>query len=163
MKELAQEQLRLLAERLQGLRSRVRDAVASEIGKAVADGVATVLTGTLATPPAFPRPGSAYGRSRWDERGWVDASGRRHDEDEDESSANPIGPAALAFAFSAGRWWLLQKRSPWGAAGVALAVGGAMLTGGPITRTVLGVLWTMHKLVGTTEKLNFDHLADEDL
>jgi hypothetical protein len=174
MKELVLEQLRHLSGTITVLRGRVREAVAGEVGKAVAEAVADVLTTALGgrlvrLPPFAARYDSyaghratSYGRPDWDEPDaaeWQEFyTSTREPADPHQQTGSPSAaadrvPAALAMALTAGRWWLVQKRSPWGAAGVGLAVGGALLAGGPIAQTVLGVLWAVHRLMVATEAL----------
>lgn len=174
MKDLVLEQLHHLAGTLTVLRGRVRDAVAGEVSKAVADSVAEVLTAALSGrfvrldhyagryDPFAGRRSGAYGRSDWDDPDadpWPGAYGTAQassaGEDLGGEAVDPSHrvPAALAMALTAGRWWLVRGRSPWGAAGVGLVVGGALLAGGPIARTVLGVLWTVQRLLAATDAL----------
>jgi hypothetical protein len=105
-------------------------------------------------------PGSArYGRPEWDEaevESWrsphsVDGQGDGDDDVTAPSKSNV--PAVLAMALTAGRWWLIRGRSPWSAAGVGLAVGGALLAGGPAANAVLGIVWAVHRLMAISDAL----------
>src|SRR5436305_1411073 len=145
MTDMILDQLRRLGGTLTHLQGRVREAVAGEVGKAVADSVAELLTAALGGRLALagrhaPSGPSRYGRPEWDEdeadwrRGY-----RRHGDDEDDSdegdsgtAAKPPAEAALAVALSAGRWWLTRKGSPLAAVGVGLAAGVTLLGGGPL-------------------------------
>lgn len=164
MTEIILEQLRQLAGTLHMLRGRVREAVAGEVGKAVSESVAEVLTATLGGRlvrfTRYPTGRNAsYGRSDWDESdgyGWHESGGSARAFNKDEDDSNDSGPspeAALALACAIGRWWLGRKGSTWGAAGMALVTGVAFLTGGPIARTSLAVLWAVHRLVAATDAL----------
>ena len=174
MKDLVLEQLRHLAGTLTVLRGRVREAVAGEVAKAVAEAAAEVLTAALGGrlvrltryagryDPCGGQGSGAHGRSDWDDPdadSWQGASGSARgfsaDDSDDEPTADASDrvPAALAMALSAGRWWLVRRRSPWGAAGVGLAVGGALLAGGPVARSIIAILWAVHRLMAATDAL----------
>jgi hypothetical protein len=172
MKELVLDQLRSVAETLAILRTRVREAVAGEVSRAVAEAVAEVLSVTLRGPLTPARfidraarygrygvpPKASYGRPDWDDpevSEWDDPALRDERTDGHNSANAPHAgsdaPAALVLALTAGRWWLLRRGSPWGAAGVGLLVGGALLAGGPVARTALGVLWAIDRLLAATD------------
>ena len=165
MKALALEQLQQLAATLTVLRGRVREAVAGEVGKAVAEAVSEVITAGLggrlvryASRVSAPYRSSGYGRSDWEDpeaQYWAEGySPCREPQEEDEPPAkSPTPEAALAVALTAGRWWLARHGSSWGAAGVGLAAGVALLTGGPLARTTLGALWAIQRLVAATDAL----------
>jgi hypothetical protein len=178
MTELVTEQLRHLAETLTDLKGRVRQAVAGEVSRAVAEAVGEVLVatlgGTITVPSKWPgRPGrydpyqsahaNGYGPEGWDDPdapGWdpsyaqfrrATTTGSPSEGDPPESDT--IGPAALAVAVAAGRWWLTRRGSPWGAAGAGLAAGASLLAGGPMARTALAVLLAVHRLLAATDAL----------
>lgn len=166
MTDMILDQLRHLAGTLTVLRSRVREAVAGEVGKAVADAVAEVLTAALGGRLVhFSRyagtRSTSYGRSDWDEpdrHAWDEpqvSSRFDHDEPGDEPArAGLRSPeAALALAWTAGRWWLARRGSPLGAAGVGLAAGAALMAGGPLAQTSLAVLWAVHRLLAATDAI----------
>jgi hypothetical protein len=170
MKELVTEQLRHLSHSLSLLQRRVREAVAGEVSRAVADAVAEVLDQTLRGPRALlKRPTQKpdwfdpYDPSEWpdlESRDWQKYMHPPHHQPERSTSMTPSDaegnssmPAALALAMTTGRWWLTRRGSPWGAAGVGLLVGGAMLAGGPLVRTALGALWAIDRLLSTTEAI----------
>jgi hypothetical protein len=177
MTEHVTEQLRRLAAGMDDLQGRVRRAVAGEVGRAVAEAVGEVLAvalgGPLPTLPgwaqrsaadAYGRRSAGYGPGGWDDPddpGWdpeyahlrqgannPSASARATSDD-----ADPVGPAALAVAVAAGRWWLHRRHSPWQAAGAGLAAGAAVLAGGPAARTALAVLLAVHRLLAATDAL----------
>ena len=177
MTEMVTEQLRQLAGTLADLKGRVRLAVAGEVGRAVAEAVGEVLVAALggqlaALPKWAGRPGrydpyanahaGKYSPDAWDDPdspGWVPefARLRRPATDEDDGDAtvesDPLGPAALAVAVAAGRWWLARRGSPWQAAGAGLAAGATLLAGGPMARTALAVLMAVHRLLAATDAL----------
>jgi hypothetical protein len=165
MTDLVLEQLRRLAGTLTALHGQVREAVAGEVGRAVADAVAEVLTttlgGRLAPMPTYGGRPASYGRSTWDDPddGWDDGYAGSGGSGSPRTRV-PAGPggadvsgAALAVAVAAGRWWLGCRGSAWQAAGVAVAAAAALAGGGPVARTVLGVLWAAHRLRAATDAL----------
>jgi hypothetical protein len=165
MKELILDQLHSLSGTFRVLHGRVRQAVAGEVGKAVSEAVGEVLTtvlgGGLVRVPRFtPRP-SAYGRTEWngtDARRWDEEYAyqdidREPDDEEDSERGGVSAEAALALAWSAGRWWFGRRGSSWSAAGVGLAAGLALMTGGPVTKTTLGLLWAVSRLLKATDAL----------
>jgi hypothetical protein len=178
MSAMVTEQLRQLAETLTDLKTRVRHAVAGEVGRAVAEAVGEVLVAVLGgqltsaprwsgrTPHYDPfGPGSAneYGPDGWDDPdspGWDPSYGTlRRPANEDDSTDDAVstddvvGPAALAVAIAASQWWLARRGSPWGAAGAGLAAGATLLAGGPLARTALAVLLAVHRLLAATDAL----------
>jgi hypothetical protein len=178
MTELVTEQLRHLAGTLADLKGRVRQAVAGEVGRAVAEAVGEVLVAALgghlaALPKWAGRPGKydpyaggragRYGPDDWDDPdspGWDPGYARLRRPASDPPAGgpgpgadDPIGPAALAVAVAAGRWWLARRGSPWQAAGAGLAAGATLLAGGPLARTALAVLLAVHRLLAATDAL----------
>jgi hypothetical protein len=163
MTDLVVEQLRRLAGTLAVLHGRVREAVAGEVGKAVADAVAEVLTvalgGHSARPGGYGGRAPAYGRADWDDpdaTGRGDGYGRPSRPAADGPTDPPISPdapAAVAVAVAAGRWWLGRRGSTWQAAGITMAAGAALLGGGPVARAALAVLWAAHRLRTATAAL----------
>ena len=177
MTNVVTEQLRHLASSLADLQGRVRRAVAGEVGRAVAEAVGEVLVAALGGPlPAVPtwaraeatdpygrRPGG-YGPDEWDDPddpGWdpeyarlrrrvVEPAGPA---DTPAGDPDPVGPAALAVAVAAGRWWLARRHSPWQAAGAGLAAGAAVWAGGPLAKTAVAVLLAVHRLLAATDAL----------
>ena len=167
MTDLVLEQLRRLGGTLTVLQRRVREAVAGEVGQAVADAVGEVLTttlgGRLVRVTDFGGRPSAYAPTDWDDPDggdWEDGYGSPR---RPGPSRTPAAPgvsagtehpvAALALALAAGRWWLDRRGSAWQAAGVGLAAGTALLGGGPVARAVLGVLWAAYRLRTATDAL----------
>jgi hypothetical protein len=164
MTDLVLTQLRQLAGTLTVLHGRVREAVAVEIAKAIADSVAEVISASLGGREVgyrrYAGQGSSYSRSDWDDpdpHGWHSQPGRRyHDDDEEEDRSSMLSPApvaALALAVAAGRWWLARNGSPAGAAGIGLTAGMVLLAGGPLTQGTLAVLWAVQRLLAATDAL----------
>jgi hypothetical protein len=167
MSDLVVRQLRHLAGTLTVLRGRVREAVASEVGRAVADAVAEVLTaalgGRLARLARLAGHRHPYGHADWDDSDpydWDDdyRATRSEAPDERADRRGPVdnGPSpevALAVALAAGRWGLGRRGSKRGAAVAGLAAGAALLAGGPAVRTALGVLWAVDRLLAATDAL----------
>jgi hypothetical protein len=165
MKELILDQLQSLSGTFRVLHGRVRQAVAGEVGKAVSEAVGEVLTtalgGGLVQLPRYGPMLSGFGGSQWngtDARRWdeecayQDVDGEPDDENE-RARPGVSAHAALALAWSAGRWWFGRRGSTWSAAGVGVAAGLALMTGGPMTKTTLGLIWTVSRLLKTTEAL----------
>jgi hypothetical protein len=169
MTDMILDQLRRLGGTLGHLQGRVREAVAGEVGKAVADATAEVIAaalgGRLALAGRFASTTSSrYGRPEWDDdegdwrRGYRRPGDEVLDDEEDGDSGEvpggrPQAAAALALALSAGRWWLARKGSPLAAAGVGLAAGAALLGGGPLARAALTALWAVDRLLSSTALL----------
>jgi hypothetical protein len=96
----------------------------------------------------------SYAGADWDDddnQYWQEMPEKEPDQPEGALKTNV--PAALAMALTAGRWWLLRGRSPLSAAGLGLAVGGALLAGGPIAHTLLGIVWAAHRLMAVSDAL----------
>ena len=159
---LARDRLQQLASTLVTLRERVREAVASEMGKAVGEALRDLLTAILnrntsrmPSPPVHPTaPPPPASSTRWDD-----------DDDEyfDDHAAEPTlpkphrGPVpqppvdAVRLGFGLARW-LLQRRVPILAGlGVGLAVGLATLSSHPIVQTGLAVIAAATELAAITE------------
>jgi hypothetical protein len=104
---------------------------------------------------------SGYGPDGWDDPdspGWDPSYARlrRPAAGTPNASADEpdvVGPAALAVAVAAARWWLVRRGSPWGAAGAGLAAGATLLAGGPLARTALAVLLAVNRLLAATDSL----------
>src|SRR3954468_16106310 len=99
MTDLVLEQLRRLAGTLTVLHGRVREAVAGEVGRAVADAVAEVLTtslgGRLARGSGCGGRPPGYGRADWDDpddAGWDDGYGASRRAGSSEGASRGWGP-----------------------------------------------------------------------
>ncbi|QEL16712.1 hypothetical protein [Limnoglobus roseus] len=145
------DRLARLTDALVQLKARVREAVATEMGRIVAECVNDVLAAAVRGHPAAPRPpqhrASPRATTRWDDD--VDPSSEEVDEDDPEAverSALPTTavpgrwPAAVSAGLLAARW-LLRRRCPgWPSLGVGLAAGLAALTGHPAVVAALGAV-----------------------
>ena len=152
MTRLLSAATRRLTETLGELKARVREAIAGETGRAVAEAVraavAHALTGDLHDEPgptrvrASPDPWDDPTADRWAE------AGEWHDDDDDLPPPPLPGPSlnttdrtrlAVAAGLAAGRWVLSRGSLP-----VAIAVGGlvamAVLFGGPATHAAAAAL-----------------------
>ncbi|CAN5474962.1 hypothetical protein BH11PLA2_BH11PLA2_29760 [soil metagenome] len=159
---LARDRLQQLTITLTTLRERVRDAVASELGKAVGEALRDLLTSVLSrqtvrhpSTPA-PAPASAYppSRNRWeddDESEWYDEPTASQPLVEAEPTPSPPTVDALKLGVSLTRW-LLQRRVPIIAGlGVGLVAGLATLSSYPIVQTGLAVIAAAAELIAITE------------
>lgn len=156
MTELVLSEMRRLADTLTLLHGRVREAVAIEVAKAIADAVAEVVTTALGGQRmGYSRYGGhagSHGRSDWDDpepRDWnPHRRADRHDDvDDDPANWSPAPAAVLAIGVAASQWWLSGKGSPWTATGVGLAAALVLLAGGPLTRSALVVLLALQRLM----------------
>ena len=160
-----------LAEQLHELRSRVREAVAAELGRVVADAVRDLLTAALRGRPPD-RPGTEYtrpGRGRndpWDDdpddwdRDGDDESERYRDESDERQpppgptpyNSRPSTPwaSALSAGIVATKWLLARRLRVWPSVAVGVMVGAASLAGGSVVRTVLAAVATALDLVCLT-------------
>ena len=150
-----------LAEQLHELRSRVREAVAAELGRVVADAVRDLLTAALRGRPPDPestthrRPGHLRD-DPWDddpddwERDGGDDYSRYPDEPDErptQSRPTPNDPrpstpwaSALSVGIVATRWLLARKLRVWPSVGVGVAISTLALAGGPAVRAVLAAV-----------------------
>ncbi len=171
--------LRRLCQALLDLRDRVREALAGEVARAVAEAVNEVVAAVLRggpPPVAPPRDGGRTGRSHWaDADSWGDSSppwpdgrddadfGREPDgvetptpEPEEPPASMPRTPAGLGAAaagLSAGRWWLGRRGSVAEAVGVGVIVALAVLAGGPLARAGAAVVSAAADVSAATDAL----------
>ncbi|CAN5393565.1 hypothetical protein BH11PLA2_BH11PLA2_23650 [soil metagenome] len=162
---LARDRLQQLSTCFITLRERVRDAVASEMGKAAGEAFRDLLTAVISksanayraaeTPP----PPRSTDHHRWDE------DEEPHWHDEPRRSASPgwqsptaapppaiVSPAVtIGLGVSVGRW-LLQRRVPiWAGLGAGLLAGLATFSQHPLIQTGLGVVAAAVELLAITE------------
>ncbi|QEL17397.1 hypothetical protein [Limnoglobus roseus] len=147
-----------LTDALVQLKARVREAVATEMGRIVAECVNDVLAAAVRGRPAAPPPPQhrAYrpATARWDDGD--DPPAEEDDEDDvasgDRSAPPPTAvartwPAAVSAGLLAARW-LLRRRFPgWPCLGVGLAAALAALTGHPAVVAALGAVAAATDLV----------------
>ncbi len=148
-----------LAATLSDLKDRVRNAVATETGRIVADAVRDVLTAALTARVYRPSSNGYYPRREYeaDRDGWQDEDdepGRgwerevRHDEPTEPCRgtsdqvvvASSRWPEAVALGSAAVRWWAARRLPGWAALGLGLAVGAINWAGGPLARAGLVLL-----------------------
>jgi hypothetical protein len=173
---IVKAQLSGLAETLAGLRERVRQAVAGELGRAVGDAVRQVVQAVVADraePPQRRTPASRWDDEDDDDRGgwgrprdpWHD----RRDEDDDchgrhtptrheaPAADPPAVSASVSTAVAAGvfvtRWWLLRRGTLLAAAGLGLGVGLLGVAGGPLARAAVAVLAATAEVLTATDAL----------
>ncbi len=182
METLVRAPLRRLAGAMADLRDRVREALAGEMARAVAEAVREVVAAALrggattAPVPADVRPARARGRwadpdpDPWDDRpDW--ARGDIDDDDEQYPPAYgvtppetdlrdpappagpPTAPAAVAAGVSAGRWWLRRRGSVVEAVGVGVLVALAVLAGGPAALAGAAVVTAAADLTAVADAL----------
>ena len=125
---LADRLARLVAALLD-LADRVRDAVAAETGRLVADAVGGLVTDALSGGPDDP-PARAEIDADWsdDSDPWADAG---------EFAPTPISTpvpwaAALTAGLAAGRWLAARRVPIWASVALAAAVSAAARFGGPV-------------------------------
>ena len=140
---------------LHHLQDRVRDAVATEMGRVVSEAVRDVLTTALRVRPGEPaptRPDHRYQTDRWSEN---DADDRSDPDPSSRRTPSPPAPASpWAATLSVGvlvAKWLWGHRVPLGpCVGVGVLAAVATLTGGPVVRASLAALAAAADLVNRT-------------
>lgn len=155
--EFLADRVRQLTDTLGTLRERVREAVATELGKAVGQAVQDVLHALARGRPVLPDraavPQSRGSRSaaEWEEDPdpWDDGSAvaaRRlagSDPDAVEPATRPNRwPAAVGVATRVWTWWRTQRGPAWIGVGLGLLAGAAAWTGGPILTAGLALAGT---------------------
>ena len=160
--------LRHLTDTLGTLRERVREAVATELGKAVGQAVQDLLHAFARGRPVFPDPATApQSRSSrssregeedpdpWDEDEQVAARRQAVSSDESEPDAvEPVprpnrGPAAVGVATRVWTWWRTKSGPAWVGVGLGLVAGAAAWTGGPLLTAGLALAGTAVDLLAT--------------
>ncbi|CAN5183569.1 hypothetical protein BH11PLA2_BH11PLA2_07760 [soil metagenome] len=163
---LARDRLQQLSNCFITLRERVRDAVASEMGKAAGEAFRDLLTAVIskstnayrqAEPTSPPRTTDHH---RWDED-----DDEPHWHDEPRRSASPgwqsptavptpslVSPAVtIGLGVRVSRW-LLQRRAPiWAGLGAGLLASLATFSQHPLIQTGLGVVAAAVELLAITE------------
>lgn len=159
--------LQRLAGTLSELKVRVRMAIATETGKAVAEAVNDLVVtalGSRAIPAAPYRSGARYrsefSRDEDDDRSeWADdleddrPQWARRSEDGPRSrrpAPIPRWPAVLALSVVVVKAWVSRRLSGWVAASIALAAGVAALAGGPIVSAGLALVGAAFELFPPT-------------
>ena len=154
------DRLMHLTETLHQLKDRVREAVATEMGRVVSEAIRDVLTMALrvrADEPSHPRPDRRYRADQWSEDDADDWDDDRSDPDPSpQRTPSPSAPASSwAAALSVGvlvAKWLWGHRVPlWPCLGVGVLATVATLNGGPVLRASLAALATAADLVNLTQ------------
>ena len=154
------DRLMHLTETLHQLKDRVREAVATEMGRIVSEAIRDVLTTALrvrAEEPSHPRPDR---RDRADE--WTEDDGDSWDDDRQDPDPSPrrmpsppAPSSGWAAALSVGvlvAKWLWGHRVPlWPCVGVGVLATAATLHGGPVVRASLAALAAAADLVNRTQ------------
>jgi hypothetical protein len=146
-----------LAESFHQLKERVRDAVATEMGKVVADAVrdwiTTALQGRL--PTRF-RPPETEGASPRYSDGWDDDDHWDHDEPPDEVPEQPPEPkvsswaAAFSLGFVAAKWLIVRRLPLIPSVGAGVLFGAFALVGGPLVQASLAAASAAGDLISIT-------------
>lgn len=143
-----------LADVLAELKSRVRQAVAGETGRAVGEAVRDLLTAIMSGSLTSSRPAYGSPRSGWDDdpERWDDEYDRdnyeiRRPPAEVRPQRTALWPTAVTAGAAAVRWWISRKVSGWAAMGLGLLVGAAAAVGGPIARAGLALVAAAADLV----------------
>jgi hypothetical protein len=134
---------RHLGEHLTELSQRVREAVATTIGEALAGLAQDAVNALLVPPRPAPQAFARYDDARdeldpWaddlDDEAWSSAGGIRSSADQPAplpaKTPARLPPAVLAAGLSAASWWLRRSGSLTGAVGVGLAAGVIAALGG---------------------------------
>lgn len=159
-----------LAGALADLRLRVREALAGELSRAVAETVREIVAtaiggGMIGQPPVDGPFRTDVDRDPWDDDrlGWADDDYEKHEDsrnDYEPSTGSSLvdqpssGPAALSTGLAAGRWWLGRRGSIPEAVGVGVLVTLAVFAGGPVARAGTAVAATIADLTVVTDALD---------
>lgn len=148
-----------LAESFHQLKERVRDAVATEMGKVVADvvrdWVTTALQGRM--PTRFRPPESEYAPQRSSD-GWDEVDHWDHDEQLDEAPVIDAPPepkvsswtAALSIGFVAAKWLIIRRLPLVPSVGAGVLLVAFALVGGPLIQASLAAASAAADLVNIT-------------
>ena len=153
------ERLAHLADSFQQLKERVRDAVAAEMGKVVADAIrdwiTTALQGRMAA--RFRTHDAEYSSPRYSE-GWNDDAPWAGEEPHREAPAYETPPepkvsgwaAALSLGFVAAKWLLVRRLPLVPSVGAGMLLGTFALVGGPLVQASLAAAAAAADLVTIT-------------
>ncbi len=148
-----------LTETLHHLQDRVREAVATEMGRVVSEAIRDVLTTALrvrAEDPSHPRPDRRYRADPWSEDDTDDWDDDQQDPDSSPQRmpSPPAPPSSWATALSVGvlvaKWLWGHRVPPWPCVGVGVLATAATLHGGPVLRASLAALTAATDLVNRT-------------
>ena len=161
------KRLHRLSDTLGELKERVRDAVAGELSRVVAQTVQDVVHSFVRGQPPPPAPEVPPERRGWrDDDPWADEADRdeyspepRYEPDIEDDLPTPPTAERWQRAFELGstvlRWWLAGRWKPLVGLGVAGLAGAAALWGGPTIHAGTHVILSAAELIafGTTHSL----------
>jgi hypothetical protein len=158
------ERLRRLSETLNDLKERVRDAVAGELSRVVANTVQDVVHSFIRSKPEPPPREVPQERPSWqDDDPWaeeVEDEPVREEFEPEEVIPPPLEhndrwQRAFALGTTVLRWWLAGRWKPFLGLGVAGLAGAAAWWGGPVIHAGTGVVLSAAELIafGTTHSL----------
>jgi len=158
--------LQRLSETLNDLKERVREAVAAELSRVVANTVQDVVHAFLRSRPEQPPREVPPERPRWqdDDDPWAedieDEPLRREVEPEEEEVPAPVEQndrwqRAFELGTTVLRWWLAGRWKPFVGLGFAGLAGAAAWWGGPAIHAGTGVVLSAAELIafGTSHSL----------
>jgi len=149
------DRLMVLTGTLRHLKDRIRDAVATELGKVVADAVRDWITAALrvrSTISFDDREPALEGSDGWGESDAAWGSGNRAAEDPEPDPEPPPSrwAAALSVGAVATRWLIARRLPPLPSLGVGALLVAVGLAGGPLARAALAAAATAADLVRLT-------------
>ena len=147
-----------LAESFQQLKERVRDAVATEMGKVMADAVrdwvTTALQGRMPTrlspeETEFASPRSSDG---WDDDHWAEEEPHYEAPVHDASPEPKVSSwaAALSLGFVAAKWLIIRRLPFVPSVGAGVLLGAFALVGGPLVQASLAAATAAADIVAIT-------------
>lgn len=136
------DRLRRLAGALSHYRRRVREAVAGETARLIAEAVRDVLAAALGGHLVPPEP--AWARPSRPHRDWDDEPDWRDNHAEPyvatpTMTPEPRLPVAAVAALAVSRWWA-GRRPAWLGLGLGTLAAAATLFGGPTLQTAAGLV-----------------------
>jgi len=141
------------------LRERVRDAVATEMGKVVADAVRDWITCSLqGRMPTRLRPEETEYPPPRNADGWDDADHWQYEQPLDDGPVDDEPPepkvsswaAALSLGFVAAKWLILRRLPLVPSVGAGVLLGAFALVGGPLVQASLAAASAAADLVTIT-------------
>ena len=160
---LARDRLQNLASTLTTLRDRVREAIASEVGKAVGEALRDFITVILdrkarRDPVTTPPPGRLPRMpdvDRWhdeEDEDWDDQPVRHPPPPPVEAKPPTLTRAsALRVALTLARWLLLRRAPVFLGLGLGLAAGAVSLSGHPLLQAGFAAVAAASELIALTE------------
>ena len=151
------KRLHRLSNTLGELKERVREAVAGELSRVVANTVQDLVRSFIRGQP--PKPEVPLERPHWrDDDPWADEPDReenppepRYEADIEDETPAPPATERWQRAFELGstvlRWWLAGRWKPFVGFGVAGLAGAAAWWGGPMVHAGTGVILSAAELI----------------